>query len=29
MMTMLDTLLNVTIFAYVGVLLWLALRPDP
>ncbi len=25
----LDTLLNVTVFAYIGVLIWLAMRPDP
>ncbi len=24
-----DTMLNVTVFAYIGFLIWLSLRPDP
>ncbi len=25
----LDTVLNVTVFLYLGILIWLCLRPDP
>ncbi len=24
-----DTVLNITVFAYIGFLIWLSLRPDP
>ena len=24
-----DTILNITVFAYIGFLVWLAIRPDP
>ncbi len=24
-----DTMLNVSVFAYIGFLIWLSLRPDP
>ncbi len=24
-----DTMLNVTVFAYIGFLIWLSFRPDP
>ena len=24
-----DTILNITVFAYIGFLVWLATRPDP
>lgn len=27
--TMVDAVLNLTVFAYIGFLIWLALRPDP
>lgn len=26
---LIDTMLNLTVFAYVGVLVWMWLRPDP
>lgn len=26
---LIDTFMNVTVFAYIGLLIWLALRPDP
>ncbi len=26
---LLDTFMNITVFAYIGLLIWLALRPDP
>lgn len=26
---MVDTLLNLLVFAYIGILVWLALRPNP
>jgi hypothetical protein len=26
---LIDTLMNVTVFAYIGLLIWLAVRPDP
>jgi hypothetical protein len=26
---LLDTFLNITVFAYIGFLVWLATRPDP
>ncbi len=25
----LDTVLNLIVFAYIGILIWLALKPDP
>ena len=26
---LIDTFMNVTVFAYIGLLIWLAVRPDP
>ena len=26
---LIDTMLNITVFAYIGLLIWLAIRPDP
>ncbi len=26
---LIDTFMNVTVFGYIGLLIWLALRPDP
>lgn len=26
---LIDAMLNITVFAYIGLLIWLAIRPDP